>query len=207
MATQLPSLVVLAALAAGCSGAAGSVDTADGSARTPTAASAPQEIEPVYTIPLHTLEGQPTTLGEHKGEALLLVNVASECGLTPQYAGLQKLQERYGPRGLTVVGFPCNQFGGQEPGAADEIRAFCDARYGVTFPLMEKLEVNGPNRHPLYRELTAVADATGAAGDVQWNFEKFLISADGRIVGRFRPKTTPEDPARVAAIERELPAT
>lgn len=159
----------------------------------------------VYDIPLHTLEGTPTTLAPYRGKALLLVNVASECGLTPQYAKLQELQQSYGARGFSVIGFPCNQFGGQEPGGAKEIRSFCEANYHVSFPLMEKIEVNGAGRHPLYAELTAVPDASGEAGDVQWNFEKFLVSADGRSVQRFRPRTTPDDPKLVAALEGALP--
>ena len=135
-----------------------------------------------------------------------MVNVASKCGLTPQYAGLERLHERYAGRGFAVVGFPCNQFGGQEPGTAAEIGEFCSTTYGVTFPMFEKVEVNGPGRHPVYTELTAVPDASGEAGDVQWNFEKFLVGPDGGVLARFRPQTTPEDPALIAAIEANLPA-
>ena len=134
----------------------------------------------------------------------LLVNVASKCGLTPQYEGLERLQETYGDRGFTVLGFPCNQFLGQEPGTAEEIAEFCSTTYGVSFPLFEKIEVNGDGRHPLYAELTEVADAEGAAGDIQWNFEKFLVSPDGTI-RRFRPGVEPEAPELVAAIEADLP--
>ncbi len=152
------------------------------------------------------LDGTPGSIGEHAGKALLLVNVASKCGLTPQYTGLEKLQETYGDRGFSVLGFPCNQFGGQEPGTADEIATFCSATYGVTFPLFEKIEVNGPRRHPLYEELTAVPDADGQAGDIQWNFEKFLVSPAGEVVARFRPRTAPEDPALVEAVESQLPS-
>jgi len=159
----------------------------------------------VYDIPLKTLAGDRTSLADHRGEALLIVNVASECGLTPQYAGLEELQQTYGPRGFSVIGFPCNQFGGQEPGSAQEIRTFCESHYRVTFPLMEKIEVNGPGRHPLYAELTAVPDKSGAAGDVQWNFEKFVVSADGARVVRFRPRTQPDAPEVIAAIEAALP--
>ena len=159
----------------------------------------------MYDIPLKTLAGDRTSLADHRGEALLIVNVASECGLTPQYAGLEELQQTYGPRGFSVIGFPCNQFGGQEPGSAQEIRTFCESHYRVTFPLMEKIEVNGPGRHPLYAELTAVPDKSGAAGDVQWNFEKFVVSADGTKVQRFRPKTKPDAPEVIAAIESALP--
>ena len=160
---------------------------------------------PLYDIPLKTLAGEPTSLGEQRGAALLIVNVASECGLTPQYEGLETLHEKYGPRGLTVVGFPCNQFGGQEPGSAEQIREFCTQNYGVTFPLMAKIEVNGAGRHPLYKELTSVPDASGAAGDVQWNFEKFLVSGDGQKIERFRPRTKPDAPEVIAAIEAALP--
>ncbi|MER7047450.1 MULTISPECIES: glutathione peroxidase [Streptomyces] len=158
----------------------------------------------LYDIPLRALTGEPASLGEYRGQAVLVVNVASQCGLTPQYAGLERLQQRYGDRGFTVVGVPCNQFAGQEPGSAEEIGTFCSATYGVTFPLLEKSEVNGPGRHPLYAELTKSADAEGAAGDVQWNFEKFLIGRDGAVVARIRPGTEPESPEVVAAIEALL---
>lgn len=159
----------------------------------------------LHDIPLHTLDGRETTLAEHEGKALLLVNVASKCGLTPQYAGLERLHETYADRGFSVLGFPCNQFMGQEPGTAEEIQTFCSTTYGVTFPLYEKLEVNGDGRHPLYAQLTATPDADGEAGDVKWNFEKFLVSPDGEVVGRFRPQVEPEDPALVAAVEGQLP--
>ena len=137
----------------------------------------------VHDIPLATLSGQPASLGDLAGRTLLVVNVASKCGLTPQYEGLERLHERYGDRGFSVVGFPCNQFGGQEPGTAGEIAEFCSATYGVSFPLYEKIEVNGPGRHPVYEELTAVPDADGEAGDIQWNFEKFLVGPDGAVIG------------------------
>jgi glutathione peroxidase len=159
----------------------------------------------VHDIPLSTLAGQPASLGDLSGRTLLVVNVASKCGLTPQYEGLERLHERYAGRGFSVVGFPCNQFGGQEPGTADEISEFCSVNYGVSFPLFEKIEVNGAGRHPVYDELTAVPDAAGEAGDIQWNFEKFLVGPDGSVIGRFRPGTDPEDPALVAAIEENLP--
>ncbi len=159
----------------------------------------------LYDIPLERLSGAPATLAEHAGKALLIVNVASKCGLTPQYTGLEQLHEKLAPRGFAVLGFPCNQFGGQEPGTAEEIAEFCSTTYGVTFPMYAKLEVNGAERHPLYRELTATPDAGGDAGDIQWNFEKFLVSPQGEIVGRFRPRTTPEDPALLSAIEDVLP--
>ncbi|URN12479.1 glutathione peroxidase [Streptomyces radiopugnans] len=160
----------------------------------------------LYDIPLRTLTGEPTTLGEHRGKVLLIVNVASKCGLTPQYEGLERLQKKYADRGFTVVGVPCNQFMGQEPGTAEEIGTFCSATYGVTFPMLEKTDVNGDGRHPLYAELTKLADAEGQAGDVQWNFEKFLVAADGTPAARFRPRTEPEAPEVVAAIEERLPS-
>ncbi|MEW1547564.1 glutathione peroxidase [Streptomyces tsukubensis] len=159
----------------------------------------------LYDIPLRTLNGDPTSLAAHRGSVVLVVNVASKCGLTPQYAGLERLQKEYAERGFTVVGVPCNQFGGQEPGSAEEIGVFCSATYGVTFPMLEKADVNGAGRHPLYTELTRTADAEGAAGDVQWNFEKFLIGPDGTVAGRFRPRTEPDAPELVAAIGRLLP--
>jgi glutathione peroxidase len=158
----------------------------------------------VQDIPVNTLSGQPGSLGDLPAKTLLVVNVASKCGLTPQYEGLERLHERFSDRGFSVVGFPCNQFGGQEPGTAEEITEFCSLTYGVTFPMFEKIEVNGPGRHPIYTELTAVADATGAAGDIQWNFEKFLVGPDGAILGRFRPRTEPQDAELVAAIEAAL---
>lgn len=160
----------------------------------------------LHDIPLHTLTGEPTTLGAWSGKAVLLVNVASKCGLTPQYEGLERLQNTYGERGFTVLGVPCNQFAGQEPGTAEEIQTFCSTNYGVSFPLLAKTDVNGDGRHPLYAELTRLADADGEAGDVQWNFEKFLISPAGEPVARIRPRTEPEAPEVVAAIEAQLPA-
>ncbi len=160
----------------------------------------------LLSLPLETLDGRPTTLGEHADGPVLVVNVASKCGLTPQYEGLERLQQTYGDRGLTVVGFPCNQFKGQEPGTAEEIQTFCSTTYGVTFPLMAKVDVNGEQRHPVYEVLTDVPDADGEAGDVLWNFEKFLVAGDGEVVARFRPATTPEDPAVVGAIEAQLSA-
>jgi glutathione peroxidase len=159
----------------------------------------------IFNEPIHTLRGEPTSLAAFNGKAVLAVNVASKCGLTPQYTGLEALQSTYGDRGFTVVGFPCNQFGAQEPGSAEEIETFCSTTYGVTFPMMEKIDVNGEGRHPIYRELTEVADGEGQAGDIRWNFEKFLIAPDG-TVHRFGPMVTPEDPALVAAIEAALPA-
>ena len=160
----------------------------------------------LYDIPLKTLDGQPASLGDLAGKTLLVVNVASKCGLTPQYAGLERLHEQFAGRGFAVVGFPCNQFGAQEPGSAQEIAEFCSATYGVSFPMFEKIDVNGPDRHPVYTELTALADAAGEAGDIQWNFEKFLVAPDGKAVARFRPSTEPDAPEVVAAIEANLPA-
>lgn len=159
----------------------------------------------MWNVPLKTLQGQPATLADHKGKALLLVNVASKCGLTPQYAQLEELQKKYEGKGFTVIGFPCNQFGGQEPGTPEQIAEFCSATYGVTFPMMEKVEVNGPGRHPIYKELTALADAGGHSGDIRWNFEKFVVSSDGTTITRFGPQTKPDDPTVVAAIEAGLP--
>jgi glutathione peroxidase len=160
----------------------------------------------LYDTPVERLSGEPTTLAEHQGKALLIVNVASKCGLTPQYTELEELHEKLSGRGFSVLGFPCNQFGGQEPGTSEEIAEFCSATYGVTFPMYSKIEVNGEGRHPLYQGLTAVPDAAGEAGDIQWNFEKFLVAPNGDVVGRFRPRTTPDDPSLVAAIEAVLPA-
>lgn len=156
-------------------------------------------------IPVNTLSDEPSSLGEHAGKAVLVVNVASKCGFTPQYEGLQNLQDRYGERGFTVVGFPCNQFLEQEPGTPDEIQEFCRVNYGVTFPLYEKIEVNGANRHPIFEELTGRPDADGEAGDVKWNFEKFLVSPEGAVVQRFRTGTEPESDEIVSAIEALLP--
>jgi glutathione peroxidase len=154
---------------------------------------------------IKTLDGQETTLKDIRaGRAALVVNVASKCGLTPQYTALEQLQKEYADRGFTVIGVPCNQFGGQEPGTAEEIDTFCSVTYGVTFPMTEKVDVNGPDRHPVYQALVETPDEAGQAGDVQWNFEKFLIYADGDVVARFRPRTTPDDPKVVAAIESVL---
>ena len=160
----------------------------------------------LYDQDINALDGTPGVLADQKGKLALFVNVASKCGLTPQYEGLERLQETYGERGFTVVGFPCNQFLGQEPGSAEEIATFCSTTYGVTFPLTEKIEVNGDDRHPVYAELTEAPDAEGAAGDIQRNFEKFLVSPDGSVVARFRPTVEPEDPTVVSAIEANLPS-
>jgi glutathione peroxidase len=157
-------------------------------------------------IPVNTLAGEPSSLGKLGAKTLLVVNVASKCGLTPQYTGLEELQKQFADRGFSVAGFPCNQFGGQEPGSAEEIAEFCSATYGVSFPMFEKIEVNGSNRHPIYTELTQTADSEGEAGDIQWNFEKFLIGPDGTVLARFRPMTTPDAPELISAIEASLPA-
>jgi glutathione peroxidase len=161
----------------------------------------------LFDIPVATLAGTPTTLSEYAGHPLLIVNVASKCGLTPQYEGLQALHEKYADRGLRILGFPCNQFMGQEPGTADEIQAFCSTNYSVTFPLFEKIEVNGADQHPLYALLEQTADGEGKAGDVAWNFEKFLVEADGSVSHRFRPQTEPQAPEVVAAVEAALGAS
>ena len=159
----------------------------------------------LYDIPVRPLHGEPTSLAPYKGKALLVVNVASRCGLTPQYEGLERLHERFGDKGFSVLGFPCNQFAGQEPGSAEEIEAFCSTTYGVTFPLFEKIDVNGSRRHPIYEQLVQAPDAQGEAGDIQWNFEKFLVAPDGQVAARFRPPVQPEDPGLVGAIEAHLP--
>jgi len=177
----------------------------------------------LYDIPLRRLEGQPASLDAYRGKVMLIVNVASQCGLTPQYTGLEKLFEQYEDRGLVVLGFPCNDFGAQEPGSEAEIAEFCQRNYGVRFPMFEKVEVNREGRHPLYRELIAEQpQAQQAAGsqfgeklaqhglspknptDVMWNFEKFLVGRDGKVIGRFAPDMKPDDPALVAAIEAAL---
>ena len=159
----------------------------------------------IYDIPVSTLAGEESSLGAFAGTTLLVVNVASKCGLTPQYTALEALHAQLADRGFAVVGFPCNQFGGQEPGTAEEIAEFCSATYGVTFPMFEKIDVNGASRHPIYQELTAVPDADGEAGDIQWNFEKFVLRPDGSVAARFRPMTAPDDPAVLAVIEENLP--
>ncbi|MDI3384877.1 glutathione peroxidase [Streptomyces sp. B-S-A8] len=160
----------------------------------------------IHDVEIDALQGDPANLAQYRGKAVLVVNVASKCGLTPQYAGLEKLQEQYGPRGFTVLGVPCNQFMGQEPGTADEIATFCSATYGVTFPLTQKTDVNGPGRHALYAELVGTADAEGHSGDIRWNFEKFLVDPQGRVVARFSPQTEPDAQELTAAVEAALPA-
>jgi glutathione peroxidase len=158
----------------------------------------------VYETEIHALDGTPGLLADDKGKVTLMVNVASKCGLTPQYTGLEKIHEKYADRGFSVVGFPCNQFGEQEPGSPDEIATFCSTTYGVTFPLSEKIDVNGDQRHPLYQELTTVADGEGHDGDIRWNFEKFLVGRDGDVIARFSPMVDPEAPELVEAIEKAL---
>lgn len=172
---------------------------------------------PLYDIPVRRIDGSETSLGQFKGEVLLVVNVASKCGLTPQYDGLEQLFTTYHGRGFEVLGFPCNQFKGQEPGTEKEIEEFCRLTYGVNFPMFAKLDVNGETRHPLYRELIAEAgprtqnDLTRQKGydqntnpDIRWNFEKFLVGRDGKVIARFDPAVIPEDPAIVGAIEKAL---
>lgn len=159
-----------------------------------------------HDVEIGALTGGPANLAQYRGKAVLVVNVASRCGLTPQYAALEKLHGQYTERGFTVLGVPCNQFMGQEPGTAEEIAAFCSATYGVTFPLTEKTDVNGEHRHPLYAGLVGTADAEGHTGDIRWNFEKFLIAPDGKVVARFGPRTEPDAPEVVSAVEAALPA-
>jgi glutathione peroxidase len=154
-------------------------------------------------VPLTTINGETTTLAEYEDKVVMVVNVASKCGLTPQYEKLEQLQRTYGPQGFTVLGFPCNQFAGQEPGSTEEIKEFCSTTYGVTFPLMDKVEVNGRDKHELYKELHKVKDGVGLRGRIMWNFEKFVIAPDDTIT-RFRPQTQPDSPAVITAIEAGL---
>jgi glutathione peroxidase len=174
------------------------------SAPEPARATTVKEL-PMWNAPIKTLQGKDSTLAAFKGKALLLVNVASKCGMTPQYAQLEAIHEKYAAKGFTVIGFPCNQFGGQEPGTEQEIATFCSTTYGVTFPMMEKIEVNGPGRHPIYQALAPIADERGHSGDIRWNFEKFVVTADGSQISRFHPKASPDDPKVIAAIENALP--
>jgi glutathione peroxidase len=192
-------LGLLLGVAVGVGGA-----TADSKSKGVNTVTVDKGFEKIWDVPLHTLDGKATTLAAHKGKTLLVVNVASKCGLTPQYEQLEALQKKYAAKGFEVLGFPCNQFAGQEPGSAEEIATFCSRTYGVTFPMFEKVDVNGDKRHPVYQELTKIADSGGAAGDIQWNFEKFVIAADGKHVTRFRPRTKPDDPAVVQVIEDSL---
>ncbi|WP_030608114.1 glutathione peroxidase [Streptomyces sclerotialus] len=156
-------------------------------------------------IEIDALAGGPAQLAQYKGSAVLIVNVASRCGLTPQYAALERLQQHYAPRGFTVLGVPCNQFMGQEPGTPEEIATFCSTTYGTTFPMTQKTDVNGDSRHPLYSELVGTTDADGYSGDIRWNFEKFLIAPDGTVAARFAPQTEPEAAEVTKAIEAVLP--
>jgi glutathione peroxidase len=160
----------------------------------------------LHDVPLTTIDGSHANLADYAGQTVLIVNVASKCGYTRQYEGLEKLYELYVDRGFTVLGFPCNQFGGQEPGTAQEIQEFCSTTWGVTFPLFEKVDVNGADRHPLFAALTETADSEGTAGDVEWNFEKFLVTRDGTVAGRFRSDIELDDPALLAAVEQDLGA-
>ncbi|AZM56286.1 glutathione peroxidase [Streptomyces sp. WAC 01529] len=159
----------------------------------------------VFDIEIDALTGGPARLDQYQGKAVLIVNVASQCGLTPQYAALEKLQRTYAARGFTVLGVPCNQFMGQEPGTAEEIATFCSATYGTTFPMTQKTDVHGPTRHPLYDKLIDTPDAEGYTGDVRWNFEKFLIAPEGNVMARFAPQTEPDSDEVTTAIEAVLP--
>jgi glutathione peroxidase len=161
----------------------------------------------VYDVSIKALDGSPVDLHDFDDREVLLVNVASKCGLTPQYTGLEELQKTYADRGFTVLGIPCNQFGGQEPGSSEEIAEFCSTNYGVTFPMTEKIEVNGDGRHELYQQLVEVPDvADGHTGDIRWNFEKFLLAPGGKVVARFGPMVEPTSDTVTDAIEANLPA-
>jgi glutathione peroxidase len=163
-------------------------------------------VSDLLDLPVTTLQGEETTFGALTGgRVALVVNVASRCGLTPQYTQLEGLQREYADRGFTVLGVPCNQFAGQEPGTAEEIAGFCSTTYGVTFPLTAKVEVNGEDADPLYQQLTRTPDAAGEAGPVAWNFEKFLVGRDGAVLARFRPQTQPDSPEVRTALEAALP--
>ncbi len=154
----------------------------------------------IYTVSVKTASGAEQPLSNYQGRVLLIVNVASKCGYTPQYTGLEALYRKYKDQGFEVLGFPCNQFGAQEPGTMQEILDFCSTKYDVTFPIFEKIEVNGPNRSPLYSILTQAEPA----GDISWNFEKFVVGKNGHVVGRFKSKVAPDAPELVATVEREL---
>ncbi|EST15418.1 glutathione peroxidase family protein [Pseudomonas putida S610] len=155
-----------------------------------------------HDLKLNALDGGDLSLKPYKGQVVLVVNVASKCGLTPQYAALEQLYRTYKDKGFTVLGLPCNQFAGQEPGSEAQIQAFCRMNYGVSFPLSAKLEVNGPQRHAMYRLLAG--EGAEFPGDITWNFEKFLVGKDGRVLARFSPRTAPDDPAVVQAVEKAL---
>jgi glutathione peroxidase len=163
-----------------------------------------KELEPIWTAAIKTIKGEPTTLAPYKGKALLLVNVASKCGLTPQYSALEALQKKYAAKGFTVIGFPSRNFK-QELDTNEEIRTFCSTTYGITFPIMELIDVNGESSHPIYKALTPIPDAKGHTGKIRWNFEKFVVSADAKKVTRFSPLITPDDPSVIAAVEAALP--
>jgi glutathione peroxidase len=158
----------------------------------------------IYTVPLKDIDGKDTSLKPYQGKVMLVVNVASKCGYTPQYKELQAIYEKYKDKGLVVLGFPCNQFGSQEPGTDAQIKEFCSSQYNVTFPLFDKLEVNGANRHALYGILAGPGSPT--AGDIKWNFTKFLISRDGKILKRFESKVKPDAPEVTQAIDAALAA-
>ncbi|HXC50877.1 MAG TPA: glutathione peroxidase [Candidatus Limnocylindrales bacterium] len=158
----------------------------------------------LYDFRIRSIDGKTRSLDELRGKTVLIVNVASQCGLTPQYAGLEDLQKKYADKGFTVLGFPCNQFAGQEPGDEGEIQKFCSTTYGVTFPLSSKVDVNGDSRDPIYGWLAEQPTAPDGPGDIKWNFAKFLIGPDGNVVARFSPMVTPDDPALVAAIESSI---
>jgi glutathione peroxidase len=157
-----------------------------------------------YDFSAQTIDGTEQSLRDYAGKVALVVNVASQCGLTPHYAGLQELYESYRDRGLVVLGFPCNQFGSQEPGSEREIKTFCETRFGVTFPMFAKLDVNGASRHPLYAFLAEQPTQPDGPGDIQWNFAKFLIDRSGNVAGRFAPPTKPVSDEIVGAIEQKL---
>lgn len=158
--------------------------------------------ESVYNVPLKNIDGKDTSLKEYQGKVMLVVNVASKCGYTPQYKGLEAIYQKYKDKGLVVLGFPCNQFGGQEPGSNEQIKQFCSSKYSVTFPMFDKIEVNGANRHPLYTILAG--KDSPFPGNIKWNFNKFLISKDGKILKRFDSKFTPESAEVTSAIEAAL---
>lgn len=156
----------------------------------------------IYDIPLKDIDGKSTSLESYKGKVLLIVNVASKCGLTPQYAGLESLYQKYKDQGLVVLGFPCNQFGAQEPGTIEQIKEFCSANYNVSFPMFDKIDVNGASRHPLYKELAG--KDSPFPGDIKWNFNKFLVGRDGKILKRFEPRTTPDSQEVMEAVQAAL---
>ncbi|HYC54674.1 MAG TPA: glutathione peroxidase [Candidatus Binatia bacterium] len=158
----------------------------------------------LHDFEVRNIDGQPQSLADYRGKVVLVVNVASKCGLTPQYEGLEALQKKYEDRGFTVLGFPCNQFAGQEPGTEGEIKSFCSLTYGVTFPLTSKVDVNGDSRDPVYGWLTSQSTSPDGAGDIKWNFAKFLVGKDGNVIARFSPTVSPEDPELVEAIEKAL---